>query len=112
MNKPADDVFSRDAKVLRVRGALAFTDATRPGAGVFADAAILIRDGKIEVLAMATVAGTHAAGFGDTIGRIVPGGAATWCCCATSASRVLFLRLRCRRSRRSCTLRVRGMSKP
>ena len=29
-----------------------------------------------EVLAMATVAGAHAAGFGDTIGRIAPGAAA------------------------------------
>jgi imidazolonepropionase-like amidohydrolase len=45
--KPTDDVFGRDAKVLRVRGALAFTDATRPGAGALTDAAILIRDGKI-----------------------------------------------------------------
>jgi 5-methylthioadenosine/S-adenosylhomocysteine deaminase len=43
----ADDLFGRDAAVLRVRGALAFTDATRPGAGPLADAAILIRDGKI-----------------------------------------------------------------
>ena len=32
--------------------------------------------GAEEVLAMATVAGAHAAGFGDTIGRIVPGAAA------------------------------------
>ena len=47
MNKPADDMLGRDAAVLRVRGALAFTDATRPGAGAIADVAILIRDGKI-----------------------------------------------------------------
>jgi len=47
MNKRADDLFGRDAAVLRVRGALVFTDATRPGAGPLADAAILIRDGKI-----------------------------------------------------------------
>jgi 5-methylthioadenosine/S-adenosylhomocysteine deaminase len=32
--------------------------------------------GAEEVLAMATIAGAHAAGFGDTIGRIVPGAAA------------------------------------
>jgi len=29
----ANDLVGRDAAVLRVRGALAFTDATRPGAG-------------------------------------------------------------------------------
>ncbi len=32
--------------------------------------------GAEEVLAMATVAGAHAEGFGDTIGRITPGAAA------------------------------------
>jgi hypothetical protein len=47
MNKPADDVLGRDAAVLRVRGAVAFTDATKPGAGAIANAAILVRDGKI-----------------------------------------------------------------
>ena len=47
MNRPVDDVLGRDAAVLRVRGALAFTDASRPGAAAIADAAILVRDGKI-----------------------------------------------------------------
>ncbi len=44
MNKLADHMFGRRAKVLRVRGALALLDATMPGAGAVADAAILIRD--------------------------------------------------------------------
>lgn len=47
MNKGADNLLGRDAAVLRVRGALAFNDATRPGAGPLTDAAILVRDGKI-----------------------------------------------------------------
>ena len=46
MNRPVDDVLGRDAAVLRVRGALAFTDASRPGAAAIADAAILVRDAK------------------------------------------------------------------
>ena len=36
MNRPVDDVLGRDAAVLRVRGALAFTDASRPGAAAIA----------------------------------------------------------------------------
>jgi hypothetical protein len=47
MSKRADNLLGRDAAVLRDRGALAFTDATRPGAGPLTDAAILVRDGKI-----------------------------------------------------------------
>jgi 5-methylthioadenosine/S-adenosylhomocysteine deaminase len=47
MNKGADNLLGRDAAVLRVRSALAFTDATRPGAGRLTDAAILVRDRKI-----------------------------------------------------------------
>jgi len=47
MNEGTNDLIGRDAAVLRVRGALAFTDATKPGAGALADAAILVRDGKI-----------------------------------------------------------------
>jgi hypothetical protein len=46
MNRPVDDVLGRDAAVLRVRGALAFTDASRPGAATIADAAILVREAK------------------------------------------------------------------
>jgi hypothetical protein len=53
MNKPVDDVLGRDAAVLRVRGALAFTDASRPGAAAIADAAILVRDGKIASVGVA-----------------------------------------------------------
>jgi hypothetical protein len=40
-SKLADDVFCRDANVLRVRGALAFTDASKPGAGAVVDPVIM-----------------------------------------------------------------------
>jgi len=53
MNKNANDLVGLDVPVLRVRGALAFTDATKRGAGVLADPAVLIRDGKIAAVGAA-----------------------------------------------------------
>src|SRR6266852_3838171 len=61
-----------------------------------------------EVLAMATVAGAHAAGFGDTMGRIALGTAADLVLLRHERIRGPFLRPRCRRSTRCCISRVRG----
>jgi 5-methylthioadenosine/S-adenosylhomocysteine deaminase len=76
MSKLADDVFCRDAKVLRVRGALAFTDAAKPGAGAVVDAAILIRDGKIAHVGAAAdpaTADSQALEIGGDSYWIIPG---------------------------------------
>jgi len=76
MDKCTNDLVGRDAAVLRVRGALAFTDATKPGAGALADAAILIRDGKIAEVGVATDPATidpRALEIGGELYWIIPG---------------------------------------
>src|SRR5262249_44510504 len=76
MNKCVNDLVGRDAAVLRVRGALAFPDATKPGAGALADAAILIRDGKIAAVGAAADPATtdpQAPEIGGDCYWIIPG---------------------------------------
>lgn len=46
----AAELLARDTPILRVRAAVALTDATRPGAGEVRDAAVLIQDGIIRAV--------------------------------------------------------------
>jgi 5-methylthioadenosine/S-adenosylhomocysteine deaminase len=47
MANSAVELLERETPVMRVRGAVAFTDASRPRAGELRDAAVLVRDGRI-----------------------------------------------------------------